>query len=95
MILILYCIISLGICYAWNDTEISRPMRNIVARIPYVRSAMLCHECSSFWIGLVLSFFIDPVKPYCDSLVSHILSAFCSFFINLLFVRNKYVSLKD
>lgn len=95
MILFVYCIISLGLCYAWSDTDVSRPLRNIVARIPYIRSPLLCHECSSFWIGLILSYFINPIGVYCDYPISNIFSAFCSFFINLVFVRNKYIALKD
>jgi len=95
MNIILYCIISLGLCYAWNDTDIARPLRNKIARIPHISNALLCHECSSFWVGLGLSCFINPVDEYCYSPISNILSAFCSFFINLLFVRNQYISSKD
>jgi hypothetical protein len=95
MTIIIYLLISLGLCYAWSDTEASRPLRNMIARIPYIRRPLLCHECSSFWIGLGLSYFINPIGEYCNHPISYIFSAFCSFFINLVFVRNKYISLKD
>lgn len=78
----------MSLAYAWSDTEASRPFRNIIARIPYIRKPLLCHECSSFWISLGLSFFLNPfyflVYPY----VSNLLCAFSGFFINYLFVRH-------
>lgn len=95
MIFLVYLITSLGLCYAWSDTEVSRPLRNFVARIPYIRAPLLCHECSSFWIGLLLSAFINPLGPYTYRIVSNILCAFCSFFINLYFVRNTLIAAKD
>mgnify|MGYP006270177609 CR=1 FL=1 len=92
---IIYMIASLGLCYAWNDTEASRPLRNLVARIPYVRKPFLCHECSSFWISLSLSFLLNPLETYCQPIISNILAAFCGFFINLYFVRKKIIPLMD
>jgi hypothetical protein len=96
VVLIAYLISCLGVAYAWSDTEISVPMRNFVARIPYIRNAMLCHECSSFWISLGLSFFINPLKgseqviPFSSNLIL----AFCGFFMNLYFTRNSLIPLK-
>lgn len=95
MIFIIYLISSLGLTYGWSDTEASRPLRNLVARIPYIRTPLLCHECSSFWIGLLLTFCINPLQYYTYPIVSNILSAFCAFFINLYFVRNSYIPLKN
>ena len=80
----------MGLSYAWSDTEASKPMRNFIAKIPYVRKPLLCHECSSFWISLFLSFFLNPL----DNLIfpiGNILSAFCGFFINLYFVRKNII----
>jgi hypothetical protein len=95
MILFIYLFCSLGLCYAWSDTEASRPMRNFIARIPYIRKPFLCHECSSFWISLSLSIFINPLEDFCQPIVSNICSAFCGFFINLYFVRKKIIPLAD
>lgn len=95
MSLLVYLILSLGVCYAWSDTEAARPFRNFVAKIPYVRTPLLCHECSSFWISLFLTLFINPLNDYTYSFASNILSAFCGFFINLYFVRKKIIPLKD
>lgn len=91
MIFIIYLITSLGICYAWSDTEVTVPIRNFVAKIPYIRKPLLCHECSSFWLSLALSFFINPLEDYSRPFISNVLSAFCGFFINLYFVRKNII----
>lgn len=83
-----YLFLCLSVTYAWSDTEASRPFRNFVARIPYVRKPLLCHECSSFWISLALSFLLNPFTGYVVAYASNILSAFAGFFINYLFVRH-------
>lgn len=91
-----YLLCCLGVTYAWTDTEVSTPFRNFVARIPYIRRPMLCHECSSFWFSLAISFFLNPLSGFVDiPFASNILDAFCGFFVNLLFVRNKFVAYKD
>lgn len=92
---LIYLIISLGISYAWSDTEISRPFRNYIARIPYIRTPLLCHECSSFWISLLITFFLNPLDNICCAIASNILSAFCGFFINLFFVRKHIIPYKE
>ena len=90
-ILIIYLLVSLGICYAWNDTEVSVPLRNKVAQVPYIHKPLLCHECSSFWISLLLTIGLNPLSEYCAPYISNILSAFCGFFINLVFVRKHII----
>ena len=95
MTFVIYLVASLGLCYAWSDTEASRPIRNFIARIPYIRKPLLCHECSSFWISLLLSIFINPLEDLCQPIVSNICSAFCGFFINLVFVRKHWIPYKD
>ena len=95
MSFIIYIICSLGICYAWSDTEVSVPFRNLVARIPYVRKPLLCHECVSFWISLGLSFVLNPLENYAAGIYSNILCAFCGFFINMVFVRKHWVPYRD
>ena len=95
MIFIVYLFSSLALSYAWSDTEVSRPFRNFIAKIPYIRKPLLCHECSSFWISLALCVFLNPFDLITLPYVSNILSAFCGFFINLYFVRNQLVKYKD
>jgi hypothetical protein len=90
-----YLFLCLSITYAWSDTEVARPFRNFLVKIPYIHKPLLCHECSSFWISLVLSFFINPFVTLTYPVLSNILSAFCGFFINLYFVRNQLVKYKE
>jgi hypothetical protein len=90
-----YLFVCLGVTYAWSDTEIARPFRNFIAKIPYIHKPLLCHECSSFWISLAISFFINPFDLLTYTYFSNLFSAFCGFFINLYFVRNQLVKYKD
>ena len=92
---IIYLFCCLAISYAWSDTEASKPLRNLVARLPYVRKPLLCHECVSFWISLALSCFLNPLAGYTSPIVSNLLSAFCGFFINMIFVRKHLIPYKD
>lgn len=93
---IIYLITCLGVTYAWTDTDVSAPARNLVARVPYIRSAMLCHECSSFWFSLGISFLINPLEGLKEPMYyDYLILAFCGFFTNLLFVRNRFVAFKE
>lgn len=89
--LLVYLLVCLGVTYAWTDTDITRPIRSLIAKIPYINKPLLCHECSSFWISLLISFFINPLEIIINCYISNILSAFCGFFINLYFVRNNLI----
>ena len=60
--LIIYLILSLSISFIWSFTEIFTPIRNFVAKIPYVRKPLLCPECCSFWVGLLISFLYNPLS---------------------------------
>lgn len=95
MILFGYLLICLGFTYAWSDTEIAIPFRNLVAKIPYIRVPLLCQECSSFWISLGVTFFVNPFQYYTYDYISNIFSAISGFFINLLFVRRKIIPYKN
>jgi len=45
----------------WSFSEVFAPIRNFVAKIPYVRKPLLCPECSSFWVGLFTCLFYNPL----------------------------------
>jgi hypothetical protein len=89
--LIIFCLLSLGVCYGWSDTEVSTPFRNFIAKIPYVHKPFLCHECSSFWISLGLSYFLNPCENYTSIYISNIMCAFIGFFINMVCVRKHLI----
>lgn len=60
--MILFLLISLSISVMWSFSEIFRPIRNIISRIPYIRKPLICPECSSFWIGFTSSFLYNPIQ---------------------------------
>lgn len=94
MTFIIYLFCCLGVSYAWSDTEVSIPLRNMVAKVPYISKALLCHECSSFWISLFISMIINPLGDIKLPIISNILCAFCGFFINMYFTRKNIIPIK-
>jgi hypothetical protein len=89
--LMYYLCISISFAYMWSFTEIFIPVRNFVAKIPYVRRPLLCPECSSFWIGLFVSFIYNPIildmnilflTNICCGLVTHLFACILYKFIN-------------
>lgn len=81
--LLTYVLLSLGVSFMWSFSEIFAPIRNLVARIPYIRKPLICPECSSFWMGILTSFFYNPListigfvsYPFCG-LVVHLFACF-------------------
>jgi hypothetical protein len=59
--LIYFLCLSVSVSYMWSFSEILKPIRNFVAKLPYIRRPLLCPECSSFWFGLFVSVFYNPV----------------------------------
>lgn len=59
--LLTYVLFSLSVSFMWSFSEIFGPVRNFVAKIPYIRRPLLCPECSSFWMGLGTCFFYNPL----------------------------------
>lgn len=87
-----YLILSSSLAFLWNFAEIFIPIRNLIAKIPYLRKPLLCPECSSFWIGLCFSLFYNPLYTelkylsyiLCGS-ITHLLTAY----LNLIFFKLK------
>ena len=59
--LLTYVILSLGVSFVWSFSDIFAPVRNFIAKIPYIRRPLLCPECSSFWMGIFTSLFYNPL----------------------------------
>ena len=51
----------MSVSYMYSFSDIFLPVRNLIARIPYIRRPLLCPECSSFWFGLGVSFLYNPL----------------------------------
>ena len=58
--LLVFILLSCGISHLWSYSEIFQKMRNLVAKIPYIRKPLICPECSSFWMGVFCCFFFNP-----------------------------------
>jgi len=59
--LLYFVILSLSVSYMWSYASIFAPVRKLIAKIPYVRVPMLCPDCSSFWIGILISLLYNPI----------------------------------
>jgi len=81
--LLTYVILGLSVSFMWSFSEIFSPVRNLVARIPYIRRPLICPECSSFWMGILVSLFYNPLflllgfysYPFCG-LVVHLFACY-------------------
>jgi hypothetical protein len=83
--LLYFVCLSLSVSYMYSFSEIFRTIRNIIARIPYIRRPFLCPECTSFWFGLLVSYLYNPIylninvplltNIFCG-LITHIFAAF-------------------
>jgi len=81
--LLTYIILSLGVSFVWSFSDIFAPVRNFIAKIPYIRRPLLCPECSSFWMGVFTTLFYNPLYytlgifsfPFCG-LATHLFACF-------------------
>jgi hypothetical protein len=82
---LVFVILSMSVSYAWSYAKVTKPLRNLVAKVPYLRVPLLCPDCSSFWFGLLVSFVYNPVLldihiPYLSNifcgLVAHLFASF-------------------
>lgn len=83
--LLYFLCISLSVSYMYSFSEIFKPIRNFISKIPYVRRPFLCPECASFWFGLMCSFLYNPIyldfdffiiKNLLCGLITHIFASF-------------------
>jgi hypothetical protein len=81
--LITYIILGLSVSFMWSFSEIFAPVRNFIAKIPYIRRPLICPECSSFWMGIIVSLLYNPLflilgifsYPFCG-LIVHLFACF-------------------
>jgi hypothetical protein len=87
-----FIIIALSFSVMWNFSEIFRPIRNFVSRIPYVRRPLMCPECSSFWFGFFSSFLYNPIILNFDYiLLSNIICGLIVHFFAFFIFRKKNI----
>ena len=94
---LLYLLLSLSVSFMWSFSEIFSPVRNLVARIPYIRRPLICPECSSFWMGVLTSLFFNPILgalgvfsfAFCG-LATHLFACYLYRVYFLLGSKNQY-----
>lgn len=90
--LFIYILITVGCSCLWSLSDIFMPVRNYVAKhFPNpLKKMLLCMECSSFWIGFLIGFIINPLPEYFvyrSYIVQMVLSAICGGIITYLTVK--------
>ena len=88
--IIIFVLISISFSVMWSLSDIMSPLRNFTVKLPYIRRALLCPECSSFWIGLFVSVFI--FNPFSAFFLGHILSGLVSHFFALFLYKTTNIS---
>jgi hypothetical protein len=58
--LFVFLLISLSIVDLWTNSYIFSAIRNRISRVNFSK-ILVCPECFSFWVGLILSFTFDPL----------------------------------
>ena len=84
--------LSLSFSVMWSFSEIFMPVRNIVSRIPYIRRLLICPECSSFWIGFLVSFLYNPIILNFDILfIGNIICGLLTHLFAFFFYKRKRI----
>lgn len=81
MKIIYFLLPSLGASFIWSYEQIFIPIRNFIAKyFGKFRKLFLCPECSSFWIGFLFCFLINPFTNYINFyIISNILCGLTNF----------------
>lgn len=85
--LILFILVSLGISVAWNLADIFKYARYFAANIPYLSKPLLCPECNTFWIGVGVSLFLNPLSLLVFPVLSNIFCGFIAHFFSVILYR--------
>jgi len=86
-LLVLFVLVSLGISAAWNLADIFKYPRIVAGLIPYLNKPLLCPECNSFWIGILVSMFLNPVACFTYPVLSNFFCGIISHLIAVIFYR--------
>jgi len=60
--ILIFLLLSVSVSQMWSFARIFIPIRNIIAKIPWVHRPLLCPECSSFWVGVLVSLLYNPLR---------------------------------
>lgn len=79
--------------YMWSFSEFFRPFRNFLSKIPYIKKPLLCPECFSFWVGVLVSFLYNPIVIYYNILLPNIICGLVTHMFACLIYKKKTSSL--
>ena len=79
--LLYFICLSLSVSYMYSFSDIFKPIRNFISKIPYIRKPLLCPECASFWFGFIISFIYNPI--FLDINIFLIKNLFCGLITHL------------
>jgi hypothetical protein len=90
--ILVFALMSVGVSHLWSHADIFSPLRNWIARFTFLRKILLCPECCSFWIGLIISFMFNPlagVLVYNVHFMSHVFSGVITYlFASFLYKKS-------
>lgn len=72
----------------WSFSDIFKPIRNFIAKIPYIRKPFICPECFSFWIGLLVSFLYNPIIINYNLFIPNIICGLITHFFASIIYKN-------
>ena len=80
---------TIALSQLWSNSKIFSPIRRFVTKIPYIRDALLCGPCASFWVALIFSFIFNPLINILPIVLSNISLAVINYLIcGILYKRN-------
>ena len=89
--LLYFVCISLSFSYMWSFSNILKPIRNIIAKIPYINKPLICPECCSFWVGVLVSFLYNPIIINYNIIIPNIICGLVTHLFASFLYKSKYL----
>jgi hypothetical protein len=85
--IIVFILLSVSVAQMWNYSKIFLPVRNAIAKSLLLSKPLLCMECSSFWIGVITSFFYNPLRGEFNSITATIFAGLLTHLVASYLLR--------
>jgi hypothetical protein len=69
--LLIFLLIAISTSQLWSNSKIFGYVRRIIVKIPIIRDALLCPPCASFWVGIFVSLFFNPIAALLPLIASN------------------------
>ena len=91
--LLIFLLISISISQLWSNSKICGYVRRkVILKIPIVRDALLCPTCSSFWVGIFVSLFFNPLVVVMPLVISNIAESVINYAICGILYKNNILT---